>query len=179
MSDKVYRTVSITMEATAENFTRLRTAIRELPQGWIYQDSLSKNPEPGETWKDGNGHSVVLKANPASSDCVDDRHPLSADDTCNTWRANGWWHNDMWNRQNLVERVSECPKIEIKDGEYWMDRDGRVHHVSVDSTGTYCVSANEGDYLLTWTIAGYYTDRNSPHHRDLIKKMVFAEDCNK
>jgi hypothetical protein len=160
------------MDATVKNTNSfLELAAGQLTGVELKEWTLSEDPQPGDVWLTGKGASHTLKA----SGDTDSGFPLEDINTNGfTWRAQGGlWCNSKWNRDNLVERVSKAPVREIKDGEYWMARDGSIFFVRVKNNGeVYRVVNGNGEGLMSWTASGQYNISTPEHKFDLIKQVV-------
>jgi hypothetical protein len=179
MSDNVTHTLTVTMDASIANTEVVMEMINKLKG--VDRDSLtytlSETPQVGDKWKDCNGNEYILQGNTGVWKTT---FPLADQaDRETTFRENGQYSCNQLSRHNLTERVAKVNSIEINNGEFWMDRAGDIHHVRVThSGGIYCVDAINGP-CRTWMRNGMYNVGMPNHHRDLIKKMVFADDCNK
>lgn len=100
---KLTRTLTITMEATVENHKRVFDFIDSFGKPFdSVEYRLSENPKPGEAWKNGWGETIFLV------DSKDKNFPLAdIDKAYNTWTKEGLLFSYVFNRSNLVERVSE------------------------------------------------------------------------
>jgi hypothetical protein len=155
--------ITAVMPATSDNF-RLISGV----EGMRY--TLSFNPRPGEVWKNGYGNEFKLYANP------DDNINTLTDRKGSTWLKTGvYYSNSCVSRYDLIERVST---VQIRDGEYWVDKKGNVFRVKIiDTNNVYCVYAPESLHPnRSWTIHGTFLSDGNSHDYDLVKKLVYEDN---
>jgi hypothetical protein len=184
----VTRTLRIKMEATFANFFLFRELVTDkLINVNIVDFVLSELPQPGDIWKDGFGVTYVLKAT---------RGNVKYSLTCEgggTWTRSGIFSTNPLSQYNLIQRISKsCDNITIADGEYWMDRTGNVHQVRVIDPSmvhayTYPYTkvspdnnpVSDDGMRMTWTSSGEFQITQPNHPLDLVRKMVFVDECGK
>lgn len=171
----VRRTIIFTIETTPVLYRTIKELIVQLSNAIVTEYTLSELPQPGEVWLDGFGKSHEITGRYDD----DDAEWCLYSNNGQTWKPNGIYSATVFSNYNLV--CKERNLILLSDGEMWMDRNGNVHTVylreDVDLHSTPYIFADKAGNL-TWTANGN-NFRNVPCGLDLIRKLVFADECTK